>query len=451
MREPPHLTNSSWPVFLAFLRLGFTSFGGPVAHLAYFRDEFVSRRRWVDERRYADLVALCQFLPGPASSQVGMALGLLRAGYRGALAAWLGFTLPSAVAMMGLATLLAYASALHGDTSWRPVLSGALHGLKLAAVAVVAQAVWSMWRAYVTDRLRTGIALMAAVTIGAWASPWAPWGVMVVAAGIGLLLHRPHHASTGDVSAASAPQPEASTEGPSAVPRCVQPSARAGVLALALFALLLVVLPWLAAEFPGPALAMSEAFYRAGSLVFGGGHVVLPLLQGEVVSRGWVSNDTFLAGYGAAQALPGPLFSFAAFLGASAQTGAVPAGAWAGWIGIEGWSSAWGGLGGSLSGLLGGLLGLVAIFSPAFLLVVGAMPFWESLRSQARAQAALASIHAAVVGVLLAAWVHPVCTSSIDRPQHLAWAGVGFAALMWARWPPWLVVLACGALGAVGL
>ncbi|MCD0501482.1 chromate efflux transporter [Bordetella petrii] len=385
-----------WPVFLAFLRLGLTSFGGPVAHLGYFHTEFVVRRHWLGERAYADLVALCQFLPGPASSQVGMALGLGRAGYAGALAAWAGFTLPSAIAMI----LFALGLSRHGELFSPSVL----HGLKIAAVAVVAQAVWAMARGLCTDGPR--IAIMAAAAIAALLAPFA-WGqaaILFIAGVLGLACIRPPTAMPQALALA-------------AIPR------RAGAAWLLLFPALLIMLPVLHAVVSSPAVALVDAFYRAGSLVFGGGHVVLPLLQNEVVPPGWVDKDLFLAGYGAAQAVPGPLFTFAAFLGAAMQ--------------------------GMPSGWLGGMLCLAAIFTPSFLLVAGALPFWETLRHARHARAALAGINAAVVGLLLAALYDPIWTSAILSPQDFALALLAWLAL--ARWklPPWLVVVACAAAAAL--
>lgn len=387
-------SSSPWQVFLIFLRLGLTSFGGPVAHLGFFHHEFVTRRRWLNERSYADLVTLCQFLPGPASSQVGIALGLAQAGYRGALAAWLGFTLPSALVLIAIAQGIAsLGSALP---------AGGLHGLHVVAVAVVAQAVWGMGRALCPDAPRIALMVTAAALVLAVPSPWVQVGVMVAAGGAGLLLFNPGQAVAHE-------------------PLPITVGKRAGVCWLILFLALLLGLPLLAEHWPGPALAMFDAFYRSGSLVFGGGHVVLPLLQAEVVPVGWVSNETFLAGYGVTQAMPGPLFTFAAFLGASMQAGP------------SGWS--------------GGLLCLVAIFAPSFLLVMGAVPFWERLRQNLRMQAAMLGINAAVVGLLLAALYQPVWTSAILRPADAGLALLALVALMRWKLPPWLVVIGCGVAG----
>lgn len=386
---------SAWSVFLIFLRLGLTSFGGPVAHLGYFRDEFVTRRRWLSERSYADLVALCQFLPGPASSQVGIALGLTRSGYSGALAAWAGFTLPSAILLILVALGLA-----HDGTAIPP---GLLHGLKVVAVAVVAQAVWGMARTLCPDALRVTLMLIAACLVLIAPTAFVQIGVIVAAGLAGLWLIKP--AGVHDHE-----------------PMAIRISSRGAAAWLVLFFSLLIGLPLLAYFLPNQTVALIDAFYRTGSLVFGGGHVVLPLLQAQVVPTGWVSNDVFLAGYGAAQAVPGPLFTFAAFLGASMN--AAP------------------------SGWTGGMICLLAIFAPSFLLVCGTLPFWETLRRSVRTQAALAGMNAAVVGLLLAALYNPVWISAIRAPQDFALALIAFIALIFWKRPPWLVVLACGAVGA---
>ena len=396
MTDPPQTDRNPWAVFLIFLQLGLTSFGGPIAHLGYFRDEFVTRRKWLSERSYADLVALCQFLPGPASSQVGIALGLSRSGYAGALAAWAGFTLPSAMALI----LFALGLASYGDA----MPSGVLHGLKVVAVAVVAQAVWGMARNLCPDAPRITLMAAAACFVLLLPSAWGQVGVIAIAAVIGLLLFKPQQGAAHD-------------------PLPIAMRRRAGLFWLTLFFALLLGLPLLTAVFPHQALAMVDAFYRAGSLVFGGGHVVLPLLQAEVVPSGWVGNDAFLAGYGAAQAVPGPLFTFAAFLGASMNQ------APAGW--------------------LGGLICLLAIFAPSFLLVAGALPFWERLRRNTRTQAALLGINAAVVGLLLAALYQPVWASAIHAPQDFGLALVALVALMFWKLPPWLVVAGSGVAGGL--
>jgi len=381
---------------LVFLRLGLTSFGGPVAHLGYFREEFVVRRGWFGDAAYADLVALCQFLPGPASSQVGIAIGLSRAGYAGAFAAWVGFTVPSAIALV----FFAYGLTAVGDISD----VGWIHGLMVAAVAVVAQAVLGMMRTLTPDKTRASLAVAATVLVLLMPSAWGQIGAIVLGGLIGLALPRP---------AASADQ--------AALPLTV--SRTAGGIFLAAFFVLLVGLPLLAVAVPSQALAVFEAFYRAGSLVFGGGHVVLPLLQASVVPPGWLSNDTFLAGYGAAQAVPGPLFSFAAYLGATMATAPN------GWIGAA--------------------LCLVAIYLPSFLLVMGALPFWESVRRRPTAQAVMRGVNAAVVGLLLAALYHPVWTAGIASPKDFALCVVAFLLLFMWQTPPWLVVLFSAGAGAM--
>lgn len=394
MKDIDQTSNNPWAVFLIFLRLGLTSFGGPVAHLSYFRDEFVLRRRWLSERSYADLVALCQFLPGPASSQVGMALGLSRCGYIGAAVAWAGFTLPSAIMLM----LFAF-----GISSESTVISaGALHGLKVVAVAVVAQAVWGMARNLCQDVSRITIMAASACLMLTQPSAWGQVGVIGVAALAGRLLFKPESDVTHESFSASIIH-------------------RAGLFWLTAFVVILLGLPFLTTLVPDQTLMMTDGFYRAGALVFGGGHVVLPLLQTLVVPTGWVSNESFLAGYGAAQAVPGPLFTFAAFLGASMDTG------------LPNW--------------LNGLICLFAVFAPSFLLVAGALPFWDSLRRNIGMQAALAGINAAVVGLLLAALYQPVWTSAIHAPQDFAFALVAFIALLFWKAPPWVVVIISGGVG----
>jgi chromate transporter len=373
-----------------------TSFGGPVAHLGYFHTELVERRRWLDERAYVDLVALCQLLPGPASSQVGIATGLLRAGLPGAFAAWVGFTLPSALALV----LFAY-----GVGSLESALgSGWLHGLKIAAVAVVAQAVWGMAKSLCPDRPRATLAVFAAVVVLLVPSAWGQIGAIAAGGLIGVALWRED--ATAPVSALHVP-----------IGRTF------ALVSLALFFVLLAGLPLLAAAIPSQALALFDSFFRSGSLVFGGGHVVLPLLQAEVVPPGWVSNDAFLAGYGAAQAVPGPLFTFAAFLGAV----------------MGPWPNGW----------LGAALCLVAIFLPSFLLVFGALPFLAALRGEPRAQAALRGVNAAVVGLLLAALYRPMWNSAIMAPVDFALAIAAFLALAFWKWPPWLVVVLAAVAGGV--
>ena len=380
-------------VLLVFLRLGVTSFGGPVAHLGYFRAEFVERRKWLDEAAYVDIVALCQFLPGPASSQVGITLGTLRAGLPGALAAWFGFTMPSAVAMIAFG----YGVAELGDISHVPWL----HGLKIVAVAVVAQAVWGMARSLCPDRERATLAAGAAVLALAEPSAAGQIGAIVAGGLIGWWL-----------------LPEAS--GNKAAPLAVNIGRPLAVGALVLFFALLFGLPALAAASSNHITALISSFYRSGALVFGGGHVVLPLLQQAVVPPGWVSNDVFLAGYSAAQAVPGPLFTFAAYLGTMMR----PA--------PNGWT--------------GGLISLVAIYLPSFLLLIGILPFWDALRTRMGVQAALKGVNAAVVGLLLAALYRPVWTSAIFTPADFALGVVALLLLVMWRVPPWAVVV----LGAVG-
>jgi chromate transporter len=389
---------SSSEVFAVFLKLGLTSFGGPMAHLGFFRSEFVERRRWLEEATYADLVALCQFLPGPASSQVGMAVGLLRAGYPGVLAAWVAFTLPSAVALV----LFAY-----GTTAFGPTLgSGWLHGLKVAAVAVVALAVLAMARSLAPDRERATLAAAAAVLVLAVPSAWGQIGAILFGGAAGFVLFR--------------------TEAPPRAPSLhLAASRRVGVIAFVLFATLLIILPLAAAHSANQALKLFDAFYRAGSLVFGGGHVVLPLLHAAVVPPGWISNDAFLAGYGAAQAVPGPLFTFAAYLGA--VMGSPP------------------------NGALGAALCLIAIFLPSFLLVIGTLPFWDELRGRPLAQAVLKGVNAAVVGLLLAALYQPGWTAGISSAHDFALAVVAFLLLFMWHVPPWLVVALCATTGAMVL
>lgn len=387
-------------VFRAAFRLGLTSFGGPIAHLGYFHEEYVRRRRWLDERTYGDLVALAQVLPGPASSQVGIAIGLLRAGLIGGLAAWLGFTLPSA-------TLLAlFALAGHGAP---PLFSTLLRGLLVVPVAVVAQALWSMAGRLAPDRARASMALGAAVLL--LLHPSAGTQVLVIVAGAVIGWRWLPAAAEPAAATATAP-------GAGALPAPV--SRRAAAVTWILFAALLAGLPLARLATGARWVAVADAFYRAGALVFGGGHVVLPLLQSAVVPNGWVTQDQFLAGYGAAQAVPGPLFTFAAYLGAV----------------IGGWPWA--------------VLATVAIFLPAFLLVIGAWPFWAALRQRPRLRAALDGVNAVVVGILLAAWYDPIFTQGIRSPADFAVALAAFGLLVVWKWPSWRVVLlAVAASGAL--
>lgn len=383
-------------VLRIFLKLGLTSFGGPIAHLGYFREEFVVRRRWLDEQSFVDLVALCQFLPGPASSQVGFSIGLMRAGYLGALAAWTGFTLPSAAALV----LFAYgAGGLSG-----PIGTGLLHGLKFVAVAIVAQAVWGMARTLCPDRGRASIALAAALIILFSTSSVAQIGSIVLGGVAGLWLCR------------GAP--------PTAVGQILLPVSRtAGLTALTVFFVLLVGLPLLSGVGIAPGLAVFDAFYRSGALVFGGGHVVLPLLREAFVTPGWVSDNTFLAGYGAAQAVPGPLFTFAAFLGTV--------------------------IGPSPHGIAGAVIGLIGIFLPGILVLLGMLPFWDAFRKRVGAQAMMRGVNAAVVGLLGAALYNPVWTTSVMTTGDFGIALVGFVLLMVWRIPPLFVVLICTLSGAL--
>jgi chromate transporter len=384
-------------VLRIFFKLGLSSFGGPIAHIGYFREEFVIKRRWLDERAFVDLVALCQFLPGPASSQVGFSIGLMRAGYRGALAAWTGFTLPSAIVLVAFAY---GAGALHGT-----VATGLLHGLKLVAVAIIAQAVVGMSRTLCPDRERATIAAVTAVITLLSASSIAQVGAIVFGGAAGLVLCRGALPTTTD--------------------DLTMPVSRTvGLAALTVFFVLLVGLPLAQSLENSQGLALFEAFYRSGALVFGGGHVVLPLLREAFVAPGWVSDDTFLAGYGAAQAVPGPLFSFGAYLGAVVAP--------------------------SPHGVPGAILGLFGIFLPGILILLGALPFWDSFRKRADAQAAMRGVNAAVVGLLGAALYNPVWTSSVKTPGDFAVALVGFVLLTAWRVPP-LVVVVVSALGGIAL
>lgn len=382
-------------VFKVFLKLGFTSFGGPVAHLGYFRDELVQRRKWVDDKEYADLVALCQFLPGPASSQVGFGIGLHRAGPFGALAAFLAFTLPSAALLVAFA---AGASLFQG-----PVGGGVLNGLKIVAVAIVAQAVWGMAKALTPDRERASIAVAAALAAILLAGSLGQIAAIVIGALAGLVLCRP---GTGDETGLMR----------------FPVSRTGGAACLVLFLVLLLALPVLAPATGSAGVALFDAFYRAGALVFGGGHVVLPLLQAGVVEPGWVTSEQFLAGYGAAQAVPGPLFTFAAYLGMLSGVGP--------------------------GGVAGAALALAGIFLPGFLLLLGVLPFWNRFRSRPQAQALMQGANAAVVGILAAALYNPVFTTAVTGPAQFCLALVCFVLLVAWKAPPWAVVLV-GAAGGV--
>lgn len=388
--------SSAFEVFRVAFTLGLTSFGGPVAHLGYFERDYVARRGWLSQSAFANLVALCQLLPGPASSQLGMAIGLRRAGWAGGLAAWLGFTLPSAVILTGFALVAA-------DTHLAD--SGFVHGLKLAAVAVVGAAVWSMWRTLAPDLPRSTLVLCAAAAALATSSAASQAGIILGGAIVGsLLLQTLPYASHTEAT-------------PSPV------SGRVGCAALIMFAVLLVTLPLATVFVRADALAVFEGFFRAGALVFGGGHVVLPLLSETVVRPGWVSEDAFLTGYGAAQAIPGPLFTFAAYLGASLEQG--------------------------LRGVAGAAIALVAIFLPGTLLMIGALPFWDALARMTRFRSALAGTNAAVTGVLLAALYDPVWSSSVASAVDVALALASFGALTVWRVSPLLVVAVLASAGEI--
>lgn len=376
-------------ILMVSTRLGFTSFGGPIAHLGYFHEEYIRRREWMDERSYADLIALCQFLPGPASSQVGIGIGVMRAGILGGLISFIGFTLPSVVA------LIVFAFILQGfniaDAGW-------IHGLKIVAIAVVAHAILGMAQKLTPDIQRKTLALLAVVGTLLWQTAFTQVGIIFLAGFIGFLLYKRHR--------------EEEDENNIQIPI----SRGFAYTCLSLFFALLILLPVLNQATSIQWLALFDSFYRSGSLVFGGGHVVLPLLEREFVPTGWISAEEFLAGYGAAQAVPGPLFTFAAYIGAV----------------INGWQ--------------GGLLATIAIFLPAFLLVFGTLPFWGSLRKNPKIKGALMGVNAAVVGILIAAFYHPIWTSSILQPIDFAFAAVLFSMLVYWKLPAWLIVLT----GAVG-
>lgn len=369
-------------------KLGLTSFGGPIAHLGFFHDEYIRRRNWIDERSYADLVALCQFLPGPASSQVGIGIGVIRAGLLGGLTAWLGFTLPSVIVLVLFAFFLQGFDI--GSAGW-------IHGLKIVAVAIVAQAILSMGQKLTPDRNRATIAIIAASVALLWQTAFSQVLLIVIAGIVGMALYR-------------------KTAVPESTDLSVPISRSFAVMCLAVFFGLLIVLPLLRQAFVADWLSLFDSFYRAGSLVFGGGHVVLPLLEREVVPTGWISKADFLAGYGATQAVPGPLFTFAGYLGAM------------------------------ISGVKGALIATAAIFLPAFLLIVGALPFWNSLRKSPKVQGALVGINAAVVGILLAALYNPLWTTAILAPVDFALAAILFLMLVFWKLPPWVIVIT----GAVG-
>jgi chromate transporter len=396
VKEVMNHFRSSVQVFLVFLKLGFTAFGGPVAHIAFFREEFVVRKRWMTESDYAEIVALCHFLPGPASSQVGLTIGLSRGGYLGSLAAWLGFTMPSAILLLFLA--LGYSN--YGDV----ISLGLLTGLKIVTVAVVAQAVWGMSKSICIDNTRITMMLLSAVGVLLFQSVYTPLGVMALAGIVGVWLFKP----TLDLSESGL---------------AFSISSFSGALWFFVFILFLFGLPIIQLFVDQPLVDVVSAFFRSGSLVFGGGHVVLPLLEAEMVKTGWVTKDAFLAGYGATQAVPGPLFTFAAFLG-----------------GI---------LNGPISGVLGALVALLSIFLPSFLLVYSVLPFWKSLRVKPRIRAALAGINSSVVGILFAVLYQPVFLGGVSAPDDFIGVIIAFWALMYWKLPPWLVVIAGGAIGAV--
>ena len=381
-------------IFLIFLRLGLTSFGGPIAHIAYFRDEFVTQRKWFSESAYSEIVALCQFLPGPASSQVGLAIGLSSAGYRGALAAWLGFTLPSAIAI----TLFAFGiNALSYN-----FVAGAIYGLKIVAVAIIAQAIWGMARTLCPDLARVSLMVIATLLANFISGSAGQVTAIIVCSLLGLALVKLDNNFN-------------KTE------LVIKSSKRMGSAFLSLFFILLITLPAITYLYPSQTSEIISSFYQAGSLVFGGGHVVLPLLQTEVVTTGHLSNETFLAGYGAAQAVPGPLFTFASFLGASMYGGKL------GWY--------------------GSIICLLAIFLPAFLLIAGVLPFWQSIRNNNYARKALAGANAGVVGLLIAVLYNPVWTSTVHTTTDIILVLSAFTALMLLKWPSWLVVLVFSFLG----
>jgi chromate transporter len=387
MRWSGMMKQVSWlQILIASFQLGLTSFGGPVAHLGYFHDKYVKRKQWIDEQSYADLVALCQFLPGPASSKVGIGIGFMRGGVLGAIMAWIGFTLPSAVAL----ALFAYLSQGFdaGSTGW-------LHGLKLAAVAIVIQAVWGMGKSLAPDRGRATIAIVTAAVSLLAPSTYTQVLLILGSAVVGLLLYK-----QSSPAVTGSPSPLTSTS-----------YKKLAICCLIAFFVLLFALPLLRSIYPNIWLAMFDSFYRTGALVFGGGHVVLPLLEQEIVPTGWLSKEQFLAGYGAAQAIPGPLFTFASYLGFM----------------INGW--------------LGAAVATLSIFLPAFLLVMGALPFWNRLRSHPHTRGALMAINAAVVGILLAALYDPVWVSTVKTPADFVLALVLYGALIFWRLPPWCVVV----------
>ena len=398
--SPPEPANRSpaslvAETFLVFLRLGCTSFGGPVAHLGYFQNELIQRRRWISDAAYADVVALCQFLPGPASSQVALVLGYLRSGLLGGILGWMAFTAPSAILMIGFA---------YGLHFFNVATAGWLLGLKVAAVAVVAQAIWIMTPKLCPDPIRIALMVVCAAILIFFRDAWVQPAVIAGGAlfGIAFLRNKTHTGKHADF-----------------FPRERLLSPRFAVTLLVIFVFLLALsLVW---QGGGPLENTFARFYRTGSLVFGGGHVVLPLLQAETVNSGLVSHDVFLAGYGAAQALPGPLFTFAAFLGASMSSIYPP------WI--------------------LGLWCLAAILLPSLLLIVGTLPFWARLTANAQARAALQGANAAVVGLLVAAFYDPVWKTGITSLPTGIMAVVAFALLQFIKAPNWAIVIGCAAIG----
>ncbi|MQR97582.1 chromate transporter [Fictibacillus phosphorivorans] len=390
MIENKSLLKTLLEILIVSTRLGLTSFGGPIAHLGYFHEEYVRKRKWMDEKGYADLVALCQFLPGPASSQVGIGIGVMRGGVLGGIVSFIGFTLPSVIALIVFALILQGLNV--SDLSW-------IHGLKLVAVAVVAHAILGMAEKLTPDLKRKTIALFALIGTLLWQTAFSQVGVILLAGIIGFLLYRDQ------------------TEN-DAIKYEFPISKKFAVICLCLFFALLLLLPLLRDATSNSWIAIFDSFYRSGSLVFGGGHVVLPLLEREFVPSGWISEEAFLAGYGAAQAVPGPLFTFAAYIGAV----------------MNGWQ--------------GGLLATVAIFLPAFLLILGALPFWNMLRQNRKIKGALMGVNAAVVGILISAFYQPIWTTTILKPIDLAFAAVLFSMLVYWKLPPWVIVIT-GAIGGL--
>ncbi|MED1864619.1 chromate transporter [Fictibacillus nanhaiensis] len=390
MTQNKSLLKTLIEILIVSTRLGLTSFGGPIAHLGYFHEEYVRKRKWMDEKSYADLVALCQFLPGPASSQVGIGIGVMRGGVLGGIASFIGFTFPSVIALIVFALILQGLNVT--DLSW-------IHGLKLVAVAVVAHAILGMAEKLTPDVKRKTIALLALIGTLMWHTAFSQVGVILLAGLLGFLLYRDQ--TDND---------ETKYEFPI--------SKKFAVICLSLFFALLLLLPFLRDATSNSWIAIFDSFYRSGSLVFGGGHVVLPLLEREFVPTGWISEEAFLAGYGAAQAVPGPLFTFAAYIGAV----------------MNGWQ--------------GGLLATAAIFLPAFLLILGSLPFWNMLRQNAKIKGALMGVNAAVVGILISAFYQPIWTSTIIKPIDFAFAAVLFSMLVYWKLPPWVIVVT-GALGGL--